>query len=82
MTHYTSISELESLQTSLNTSINALKAELEAQKLPELSLRSQVPHPLDEASFLPSPALYEARRTAVGKWEILCIGISPDIYIV
>lgn len=61
----TSISELTSLQNTLNAAIDAFKAELAAQNLPEPSLNTSKPHPIDELTYLPTPAMYEARRAAL-----------------
>jgi hypothetical protein len=57
-----SISELTSLQKTLNAAIDTFKAELAAQNLTELSLNTSKLHPIDEISYLPTPAMYEARR--------------------
>ena len=61
----TTISQISSLQLTLNTAINAFKAELAAQNLSEPSLTNSQPHPLDDLTYLPSPAMYEARRAAL-----------------
>ena len=60
-----SISELTSLQNTLNTAIDTFKAELAAQNLTEPSLNTSKPHPIDEITYLPTPAMYEARRVAL-----------------
>ena len=60
-----SISELTSLQKTLNAAIDTFKAELAAQNLTEPSLNSSKPHPIDEINYLPTPAMYEARRSAL-----------------
>lgn len=60
-----SLSELSSLQKTLNAAIDTFKAELAAQNLPELSLNTSQPHPIDELTFLPTPAMFEARRVAL-----------------
>jgi hypothetical protein len=60
-----SLSEITSLQNTLNTAINAFKAELAAQNLPEPSLLTSKTHPIDEITFIPTPAMYEARRAAM-----------------
>lgn len=60
-----SISELTSLQKTLNAAIDTFKAELAAQNIPEPSLNSSKLHPIDEISYLPTPAMYEARRAAL-----------------
>lgn len=60
-----SISELTSLQKTLNAAIDTFKAELAAQNLTEPSLNTSKPHPIDEINYLPTPAMYEARRSAL-----------------
>ena len=60
-----SISELTSLQKTLNAAIDTFKAELAAQNLTEPSLNSSKPHPIDEITYLPTPAMFEARRAAL-----------------
>ena len=60
-----SISELTSLQKTLNVAIDTFKAELAAQNLTEPSLNTSKPHPIDEITYLPTPAMYEARRVAL-----------------
>lgn len=62
------LSELDALQASINQSIDAIRAEITNQGLPELSNFSQKPHPLDDPNFLCSPRLYEARRLALGNY--------------
>jgi hypothetical protein len=59
------VSQLTSLQRTLNEAIDAFKAELEAQDLPEPSLTTSAPHPTDDITFIPTPAMYEARRVAL-----------------
>jgi hypothetical protein len=60
-----SISELTSLQNTLNAAIDVFKAELAAQNLPEPSLNTSKSHPIDDIAYLPTPAMFEARRTAL-----------------
>jgi hypothetical protein len=60
-----SLSEITSLQKTLNAALDAFKAELAAQNLPEPSLNTSKPHPIDEITYLPTPAMYEARRVAL-----------------
>jgi len=60
-----SLSEITSLQSTLNSAIDTFKAELAAQNLPEPSLNTSKVHPIDEITYLPTPAMYEARRVAV-----------------
>ncbi len=60
-----SISEITSLQKTLNDAIDAFKAELQAQHLPEPSLNTSKPHPIDDIAYLPTPAMFEARRVAL-----------------
>ena len=59
------LSELSSLQKTLNTAIDAFKAELAAQNLTEPSLNTSKPHPIDDITYLPTPAMFEARRAAL-----------------
>ena len=60
-----SISELTSLQKTLNTAIDTFKAELAAQNLTEPSLNTLKLHPIDEFTYLPTPAMYEAHQAAL-----------------
>jgi hypothetical protein len=60
-----SVSQISSLQQVLNTALDAYKAELAAQNLPEPSLTTSAVNPIDEISFVPSAALYESRRAAL-----------------
>lgn len=60
-----SISEISSLQKTLNAAIDTFKAELAAQNLTEPSLSASKLHPIDEITYLPTPAMYEARRAAL-----------------
>ena len=68
-----SISELTSLQKTLNAAIDTFKAELAAQNLTEPSLNTSKLHPIDEITYLPTPAMYEARRAALASlvWSFL-----------
>lgn len=63
--YMSSLSEITSLQKTLNAALDAFKAELAAQNLPEPSLNTSKPHPIDEITYLPTPAMYEARRVAL-----------------
>jgi hypothetical protein len=67
-----SISELTSLQNTLNVAIDTFKAELAAQNLTEPSLNTSKPHPIDEITYLPTPAMYEARRVALASLVCQC----------
>lgn len=58
-------SEITSLQNTLNAALDVFKAELASQQLSEPSLNTSKPHPTDDITFLPTPAMYEARRTAL-----------------
>lgn len=69
-----SVSELTSLQKTLNAAIDTFKAELAAQNLPELSLNTAKPHPIDDLSYLPTPAMFEARRVALA--SLVCSGFE------
>ncbi|KXN88823.1 Demethylsterigmatocystin 6-O-methyltransferase [Leucoagaricus sp. SymC.cos] len=61
-----SVSEITSLQTTLNAALDVFKAELAAQQISEPSLNTSKPHPTDDITFLPTPAMFEARRAALG----------------
>ncbi|KAF8910161.1 S-adenosyl-L-methionine-dependent methyltransferase [Gymnopilus junonius] len=65
------ISELTSLQRTLNAAIDTFKAELAAQNLPEPSLNTSKRHPIDEITYLPTPAMYEARRVALASLGLI-----------
>ncbi|KAF8899093.1 S-adenosyl-L-methionine-dependent methyltransferase [Infundibulicybe gibba] len=66
-----SLSELTSLQHTLNNAIDAFKAELAAQNLPEPSLNTSKAHPIDDITYLPTPAMYEARRVALASLGLI-----------
>jgi len=66
-----SLSEITSLQNTLNSAIDAFKAELAAQNLLEPSLNTSKPHPIDEITYVPTPVMYEARRVAVASLGLL-----------
>lgn len=59
------LSEITSLQNTLNNALDIFKAELAAQQLAEPSLNTSKPHPIDEITYLPTPAMHEARRVAL-----------------
>ncbi|KAF9454163.1 S-adenosyl-L-methionine-dependent methyltransferase [Macrolepiota fuliginosa MF-IS2] len=67
-------SEITSLQNTLNAALDVFKAELAAQQLSEPSLNTSKPHPTDDISFLPTPAMFEARRTALA-----CLGLVKTL---
>jgi hypothetical protein len=60
-----SLSEITSLQATLNAALDTFKAELAAQQISEPSLNTSKPHPTDDIAFLPTPAMFEARRTVL-----------------
>jgi hypothetical protein len=70
-----SLSEITSLQTTLNAALDTYKAELAAQQISEPSLNTSKPHPTDDISFLPTPAMFEARRAALA-----CLVLAPLLY--
>jgi hypothetical protein len=77
-----SISELTSLQKTLNIAIDTFKAELAAQNLTEPSLNTSKPHPIDEITYLPTPAMYEARRVALASLvysSLITLCLSVDL---
>ncbi|EPQ51860.1 S-adenosyl-L-methionine-dependent methyltransferase [Gloeophyllum trabeum ATCC 11539] len=61
----TSVSEISCLLGTLTSAIEVFKAELARQRLPEPSLCTSKPHPIDDLSYIPPPAMYEARRIAI-----------------
>ncbi|KIK07236.1 hypothetical protein K443DRAFT_627000 [Laccaria amethystina LaAM-08-1] len=66
-----SLSELTSLQKTLNSAIDAFKAELAAQNLAEPSLNTSKAHPIDDITYLPTPAMFEARRVALASLGLI-----------
>lgn len=60
-----SISQITSLQNTLNSALDAFKAELASQGLSEPTLDTSKLHEIDDITYLPSPAMYEARRAAL-----------------
>jgi len=64
-----SISELDSLQNTLNAALDTIREELKSNGLPELSTLSTTSHPFDEASTLPTPKFYQAQNTAIGNFS-------------
>lgn len=65
------VSEISSLLETLTSAIDVFKAELARQRLPEPSLFMSGPHPIDDVSYLPPPAMYEARRLALASLNSL-----------
>lgn len=59
------VSQITSLQETLNAALDAFKAELAAQSVPEPTLTTSAPHPIDDITCIPTPAMYEARRAAL-----------------
>jgi len=59
-------SELDSLQTTLNQAIDAIREELDAGGFPDLSTLSTEAHPFDQPSPLPSARFCNARMDALG----------------
>jgi hypothetical protein len=68
-------SELDSLQNTLNAAINAFRHELTSGAYPDLSSLATEPHPLDDASHVPSRKLFEAQTTIVGKTPLPPISV-------
>ncbi|KDR85757.1 hypothetical protein GALMADRAFT_218846 [Galerina marginata CBS 339.88] len=66
-----SVSELTSLQKTLNAAIDAFKAEIASQNLSEPSLNTSKPHPIDDITYLPTPAMHEARRVALASLGLI-----------
>ena len=75
-----SLSELTSLQNTLNSALAVYKAELAAEGLPDVSLETSKPHPTDDLAYLPSPAMYEARRLVIGSLVSKLAGYSTCNY--
>ncbi|KAG1747840.1 O-methyltransferase-domain-containing protein [Suillus paluster] len=62
--------ELDRLQACLNFALDTFRKELDNSHLPPLSQHSPVEHPLDDpTTYLPSTALFEARRLSLA-----CLG--------
>ncbi|KAG1724179.1 hypothetical protein EDB19DRAFT_1915657 [Suillus lakei] len=62
--------ELDYLQTCLNFALDTFRKEMDKSQLPPLSQHSSVEHPLDDpTTYLPSTALFEARRLSLA-----CLG--------
>lgn len=62
--------ELDRLQACLNIALDALRKEMDGSQLPPLSQHSSVEHPLDDPmTYLPSTALFNARRLSLA-----CLG--------
>ncbi|KAG1874378.1 hypothetical protein F4604DRAFT_1955384 [Suillus subluteus] len=62
--------ELDRLQSCLNFALDTLRKEMDSSQLPPLSQYSSVEHPLDDpTTYLPSTALFEARRLSLA-----CLG--------
>jgi hypothetical protein len=74
-------SELTSLQRTFNAAIDTFKAELAAQNLPELSLNTSKPHPIDEVTYLLTPAMYEARRAALASLVRSFLMTDTPVYL-
>ncbi|EPQ51857.1 S-adenosyl-L-methionine-dependent methyltransferase [Gloeophyllum trabeum ATCC 11539] len=66
-----SASEIASLLGTLTSAIDVFRAELVQQGLPEPSLLMSEPHAIDDASYVPPPAMYEARRLAIASLNSL-----------
>ncbi|KAG1771420.1 O-methyltransferase-domain-containing protein [Suillus occidentalis] len=62
--------ELDRLQACLNFALDTLRKEMDNSQLPPLSQHSSVEHPLDDPmTYLPSTALFNARRLSLA-----CLG--------
>lgn len=70
------MSQISQLRSIINTSLDAFEAELRAAQLPELSF-APTPHPLDNASFVPSPKLFASQKAAVASLNMLSALIQP-----
>ncbi|KAG2141936.1 O-methyltransferase-domain-containing protein [Suillus clintonianus] len=67
--------ELDRLQACLNFALDTLRKEMDKSQLPPLSQHSLVEHPLDDpTTYLPSTALFEARRLSLA-----CLGELKDL---
>ncbi|KAL0950780.1 hypothetical protein HGRIS_007547 [Hohenbuehelia grisea] len=76
------ISELTSLQNTLNSAIDVFKAELAAQNFPEPSLNTSQTHPMDEPTFLPSPRLYVARKAVLASLGLIKLLVASPYDII
>ncbi|TFK53092.1 S-adenosyl-L-methionine-dependent methyltransferase [Heliocybe sulcata] len=72
-------SEISCLLETLTSSIDAFRAELTNQQLPEPSLCTSKPHPIDDPSYVPSPRMYEARRLAVSSLNQLKLLLESPV---
>jgi len=69
------VSEIFSLQTTLNEALDAFRAEIVAQNLTEPSLNTSMPHLTDHPAYVPTPVMFEARRAALAC--LVCDIIHP-----
>ncbi|KAG6837316.1 hypothetical protein H0H93_011411 [Arthromyces matolae] len=65
------VSEITSLQNTLNDALDVFKKELAVQGLHEPSLNTSKSHPIDSTTYLPTPAMFEARRVALASLGLL-----------
>ncbi|KAH7886567.1 S-adenosyl-L-methionine-dependent methyltransferase [Phlebopus sp. FC_14] len=75
------LSELRSLQSTLNQAIDAFAEALNEQKLPDLSSVALEPHPLDDIDFLPSVSLFTARREALGQINLAFLAPFTETFL-
>lgn len=71
------VSEIVSLQITLNQALDTLRAEILAQNFPEPSLNTSQPHPIDDITYLSSPVMFEARRAALACLGLLTALVQP-----
>ncbi|KAJ3569916.1 hypothetical protein NP233_g4740 [Leucocoprinus birnbaumii] len=69
-----STSEILSLQTTLVEALDVFRAEIAASKLPEPSLNTSRPHPMDDITYLSTPRMFEARKAALA-----CLGLLKTL---
>lgn len=72
--HTMMLDELDYLQATIVDALDTIRIEIKANSLPHLSHSATTPHPLDSASFVCPPKLYEARRLALGAYCIRTLG--------
>ncbi|KAG1863570.1 S-adenosyl-L-methionine-dependent methyltransferase [Suillus subalutaceus] len=69
--------ELDRLQSCLNFALDTLRKEMDSSQLPPLSQYNSVEHPLDDpTTYLPSTALFEARRLSLGESTLYSVPLD------
>ncbi|KZO98586.1 S-adenosyl-L-methionine-dependent methyltransferase [Calocera viscosa TUFC12733] len=62
------MSEIETLRSIINESLDIMQSELNAANLPEFWVSRPEAHPADALDFLPSSRLFESRRILLAGW--------------